>query len=202
MATARANLAGNWGTAVLLQLVYMIVSVAMGLVPIVGAIAQLLLTGALVVGWCGFFLHLSRKEPISVGQLFDGFSRFGTSFLVMLLTGIFVFLWSLLLIIPGILAALSYSLAYWIVADDPNIGAMDAIKRSKELMRGNRWKFFCLGWRFFGWALLCILTLGIGFLWLGAYQGASFAEFYQDVVKSSEAQPPAVPPSANAPASA
>jgi uncharacterized membrane protein len=103
---------------------------------------------------------------------------------------VFIFLWTLLLIIPGILAAYSYSMTFFVLAEDPTIGARNSIRKSKELMFGNRWKFFCLGWRFFGWALLCILTLGIGFLFLAPYVQTSFARFYDDIKAGPEAVAP------------
>jgi uncharacterized membrane protein len=96
---------------------------------------------------------------------------------------LFVFLWSLLLIIPGIIAALSYAMAFYILADDKEktVKAMEAIDKSKVMMYGYNWKLFCLGLRFFLLSLLCILTLGIGFLWLMPYMQVSLAKFYDDV---------------------
>ena len=58
---------------------------------------------------------------------------------------------------------------------------MDALRKSKEMMDGYKWKYFCLGLRFIGWALLCVLTLGIGILWLSPYVQVSYAKFYEDV---------------------
>ena len=80
--------------------------------------------------------------------------------------GLLVFLWSLLLFVPGIIAAYSYSLTFFIIADEPGVGVTEAIRRSKLMMQGNKWKLLCLQMRFFWWALLCELTLGIGLLWL------------------------------------
>ncbi len=100
---------------------------------------------------------------------------------------IFVFLWSLLLIIPGIIATLSYSMTYFIIADNNSITALEAITKSKEMMRGNKWKFFCLGLRFLGWSLLCVVTLGIGFLWLTPYMSVSSAQFYDDLKENNSA---------------
>ena len=81
----------------------------------------------------------------------------------------------------GIIASYAYAMAFYVVADEPTIGAREALRRSKEMMQGNKFKLFCLYWHFFGWAILCILTLGIGFLWLGPYMSASTARFYEDV---------------------
>ena len=94
---------------------------------------------------------------------------------------LFTFLWTLLLIIPGIIAVLSYSMTFYILADDNSIGAMEAIDKSKKMMDGYKWKYFCLGLRFIGWSLLCILTLGIGFLWLLPYMQVSVVKFYDDI---------------------
>jgi uncharacterized membrane protein len=71
------------------------------------------------------------------------------------------------------------------LADDNSIKAMEAIDKSKKMMDGYKWKYFCLGLRFLGWALLCILTLGIGFLWLMPYMQVSMAKFYDDVKANS-----------------
>jgi uncharacterized membrane protein len=94
---------------------------------------------------------------------------------------LFIVLWLLLLIIPGIIAAISYSMTFYILADDKSIKPMEAIDKSKKMMDGYKWKYFFLCLRFFGWALLCILTLGIGFLWLIPYINVSIAKFYDDV---------------------
>jgi uncharacterized membrane protein len=87
----------------------------------------------------------------------------------------------LLLIIPGIIAALSYSMTFFIIADDESIEPMEALKKSKKMMEGYKLKLFYLSIRFFGLALLCILTLGIGFLWLIPYTYVTMAKFYDDI---------------------
>ena len=76
---------------------------------------------------------------------------------------------------------LSYSQVIYLLADNPGMGAMDAIRRSKWMMAGNRWKLFWLGCRFIGWGILCLPTLGIGFLWLGPCMWVSYAKFYDDL---------------------
>ncbi len=92
---------------------------------------------------------------------------------------IFTILWSLLLIVPGIIAAISYLMTFYIIADDNTIRAMDAIDKSKTMMYGYKMKYFKMVLRFIGWCLLCLfLALGIGFLWL-IY--VSNAKFYEDI---------------------
>jgi uncharacterized membrane protein len=72
-------------------------------------------------------------------------------------------------------------MTFYILADDSSIGANEALDKSKEMMRGYKWKFFCLGLRFFGLGLLCLLTLGIGFLWLFPFMQVTMAKFYDDI---------------------
>jgi uncharacterized membrane protein len=181
MSRARAALSGSWGLAIGFLVVYQLLTIASQFIPFVGNIAPLLITGPLMTGSALFFITLVRGGEAAMGMLFHGFTRFGTTFLAYLLMTVYVLLWSLLLIVPGIIAAYAYSMTFYVLADDESCGANEAIRRSKEMMQGNKWKFFCLNFRFVGWALLCLLTLGIGFLWLAPYMAASFAEFYEDV---------------------
>ena len=132
-----------------------------------------------------FSLNISRNHDARFEQLFDGFKiNFGKAIGTYLLMVVFIFLWTLLLIIPGIIAAISYSMSFFILAEDENIAPMDAIDKSKRMMYGYKWKYFGLGLRLFGLALLCILTLGIGFLWLIPYANICNAKFYDDIKDS------------------
>ena len=135
----------------------------------------------MVLGLAVFALSLARNQEARLEQIFLGFSNFGTAVGAYLLMVVLIILWMLLLIIPGIIAAISYSMTFFIIADDDSIGAMAAIDKSKLMMDGYKWKYFRLGLRFLGWALLCILTLGIGFLWLVPYMQVTMAKFYDDV---------------------
>ena len=87
----------------------------------------------------------------------------------------------LLLIIPGIIACLRYSQTWYILLEDENIGPLDAIRKSKEMMVDNKWKLFCLYCRFIGWLILCIITLGLATLYVMPYMGVSCAKFYDDL---------------------
>ena len=181
MRMARESLKGNWALSIGAILLYIVITGAMPLIPIYGPIALLVLTGPFAVGLAIFFLSLSRGQEPRIEQIFQGFQNFGNSVGAYLLMVLFIFLWMLLLIIPGIIMAIAYSMTLFIIADDSAIGPMDALRKSKNMMQGYKWKFFCLGLRFIGWALLCILTLGIGFLWLFPYIQVSFAKFYDDL---------------------
>jgi uncharacterized membrane protein len=88
---------------------------------------------------------------------------------------------SFTLIVPGIIAAFRYSMAFYILKDHPEISPMEAIRRSKEMMVGQKWRYFVLNLSFIGWALLCILTLGIGFLWMHPYISVTNSHFYDEL---------------------
>lgn len=195
MSRARESLRGKWGLAIGTLFVYMLI---MGGIPRLlhkpGGGLVLVIGGPMAVGLAVFALALVRKGEARFGQLFAGFGCFGTALGAYLLQLLFISLWTLLLIVPGIMAALSYSLTYYVLADDESIGPLQAITKSKELMYGNRWKLLCLGFRFLGWLLLCILTLGIGLLWLMPYMAVSYAQFYEDIKKTAEAAAPAPAP--------
>ena len=187
MTAARVALCGHWGVAVGAVLIVAGISLILQLlsyIPMVGClagIAALLISGALRLGLAQFFLALARAEHYDVGLVFGGFQRFGNALAAYLLMVIFTFLWTLLLIVPGIIASFRYAMTFFILADCPQIDALEAIRRSKAMMRGNKGKLFCLAWRFFWWALLCLLTCGIGFIWLGPYIRTSLAKFYDDL---------------------
>ena len=185
MQMARESLKGKWGLAIGTFVVYSLIAVSIQRIPIVGVIASLLISGPFAIGLAFFSLSISRNQDAKLEQIFQGFKNFGTALGAYVLTSLFIFLWTLLLIIPGIIAAISYSMTFYILADDNSIGAMDAMDKSKKMMDGYKWKSFCLGLRFFGWSLLCILTLGIGFLWLMPYAQVSMAKFYDDVKANS-----------------
>ncbi|MFH0710884.1 MAG: DUF975 family protein [Pseudomonadota bacterium] len=187
MAKARESLKGHWGIAIGAILLNGIIVYGIQIIPVVGAIISLLIGGAMALGLNTIMLALARNEETKIGHLFDGFSRFGTALAALLLQTLFIILWMLLLIIPGLIAAYSYAMTFYVLADNKSTGALEAIKKSKEMMQGNKWKLFCLSFRFFGWVLLALLTLGIGFIWLIPYMSVSFAIFYNDI-KSTQSE--------------
>jgi uncharacterized membrane protein len=174
MQMAKDSLSGNWGLAIGTFLVYMLI--ISGASPL-----MLILAGPFTLGLAIFTLSLARNEEARIEQIFHGFQNFGNALGAYLLMLLYVFLWTLLLIIPGIIASLSYSMTFYIMVDDPKIGPQDAIEKSKKMMNGYKWKFFCLGLRFIGWAILCMFTLGIGYIFLIPYINVSYAKFYEDL---------------------
>ena len=189
MTFARNKLKGNWSTAIIVCFLYMIITVGFNTLSHIGSFINFIISGPLLVGISIFFLNFIRGEKAEVEQFFKGFSLFLTSFTAYLFICIFTVLWLLLLIVPGIIAALSYSMSYFIIADNPQIDGFEAIKRSKIMMNGHKKQLFYLGCRFIGWCILGILSFGIGFLWILPYMFTSFAKFYENI---KDLQRPAV----------
>lgn len=189
-AKSRQDLGGNifnnkWMMALLAYLIYSLI-VGVCAATGIGSIALLLITGPLSVGLFGYFMKLTRAETPSIENIFDGFKDFAQNFLLYLMITIFTFLWSLLFIIPGIVKAYAYSMAYYIKRDNPAYDWKQCIDESKARMDGHKWELFCLHFSFIGWALLCIFTFGIGYLWLVPYMQTADANFYEAHIKVNE----------------
>lgn len=185
---AWTKLNGKWGTAALIALIYSAIVGACSALSFyfVGAVAILLITGPLTLSWAIISMSVIRNKSIQIENLFDGFRDFSRSFVLMLLIEVFTALWSLLFIIPGIVKAYSYSMSFYILADNPELSANEARKRSMELMRGNKWRLFCLHFSFIGWLILCGLTFGILSFWVMPYMQASVAAFYRNITGQSD----------------
>lgn len=184
MTRARACLSDNWGVAVGFTALYILLNCALNLIDCCVPVASLVLGGPLLLGVTVFFLAITRSQPIEINMLFVGFKNFGNALGTFVLVTVFTLLWLLLFIVPGIIATLRYAMAMFLIADNPTLGPLEAIRQSKRMMHGNKWKFFCLQWRFFGWALLGLLTCGVGWLWLFPYTITSQACFYEELRKS------------------
>jgi uncharacterized membrane protein len=179
---ARTSLRGQWNRGALVTFIFITICGLVSSIPDIGWIANIVISGPLILGFTVFFLKISRNQFAEIEDLFLGLKDFKRSFVAYLLVTLYVALWSLLLIVPGIIAALSYSLTFYLLADNPEISSSDAINRSEELMSGNKMELFMLGLSFLGWLLLCILTFGIGLFWLSPYINTSIAHFYGNIV--------------------
>lgn len=210
-ARARQMLSGKWGMAVLVTLVagllgglvtsasgsfnlelkgentqyipdivltYLTIAASIG--GVLGLV-QFIIGGTVQLGYCKYLLKLHDGEEAELKDLFSQFNRFADGFLLSLLTSIYIFLWSLLFVIPGIVAMYKYAMAPFILAENPGISASEAIADSKEIMNGHKGELFILDLSFIGWGLLSALTLGIGSLWVNPYVNAAYAAFYREI---------------------
>ena len=243
----------KWGISIGAFLIYVIVTSAVGLIPIIGGIGQLILAGPFLVGYYYFFLKVSREESVDIEDLFIAFkskNQFLASLvsyilfilLIFPVLGIGLTLWAFLvlgretfihfidkisewseklnpanlqsdlplydpaltdalspeinwaflllgaipfILVPAIYVTLSFSQTWFIIANDENISGYNALKESWNLMRGKRLKLFLLELSFIGWAILSVLTLFIGFIFLAPYVQTSYAKFYDNLNESS-----------------
>lgn len=150
-------------------------------VTVVTALLAFVIGGAVRLGMCTFSLRVVKRQNARFMDLFSQFHRLGAGFCMNFVVGLFVFLWSLLLIIPGVIAVYRYAMVPYLMAEFPDLRVMDAIRESKRLMRGNKWRLFCLQFSFIGWELLGALTMGIGYFWINPYRQVAETAFYMDV---------------------
>lgn len=140
------------------------------------------ITGILTLAECSLYdRYFNTLEKISFSEYLQGFSRWLTGALAALWFSLWVFLWSLLFFIPGIVKAFSYSQMFFILAENPKIGVAKAMRISKVLTKGYKADLFVMGLSFFGWNLLSIFTLGILQLWIQPYEYMSFTNAYKSL---------------------
>ena len=150
---------------------------------VITGIALFILGSIVEVGYMKFNLDLvDRQKEAEIGTMFGYFQFWKSAAFARLLKGVYILLWSLLFIIPGIIAAYSYAMTSYILAENPELTASEAIERSKQIMSGNRWRLFCVQISFIGWEILStLLTFGIGGLWITPYKQAATAAFYREI---------------------
>ena len=150
------------------------------------SLAAFLIGGVLQLGYARFLLKQHDGKALDFSDLFSQFDRFGTGFAQNFLRTLYTFLWSLLLIVPGIIAALSYAMTPFILEEHPELTASEAIARSKALMDGHKMDLFILNLTFLGWDILCALTANIGHLFLNPYKNAAYAVFYREITQGPQ----------------
>lgn len=146
-----------------------------------GGIVGLIIAGPLEVGLAAFFLNMARRYDTDLGLIFSQFRNIGNLIVFYVVRNIFIVLWSLLFIVPGIIASLGYSMAPYILAEHPEMKATDALKLSKQMMDGNKGKLFVLYLSFIGWYLLGVITFGIAFIVITPKIKAAETEFFNEV---------------------
>jgi uncharacterized membrane protein len=186
------SLEGKWGTAAIAALIYFALSEGISWVittPMGDNMTMSYSTQGfwellcLPLGW-GFtilFLNLIRNEDIRYERLLDGYKDFIRIFLAGFLVLLAVVIGCIFLIVPGIIIGLMFSQTEYILKDDKEISAADAIMKSMKMMEGHKMELFWLMLSFIGWFLLCILTIGIGFLFLAPYFNTTMAHYYEDL---------------------
>lgn len=188
-AMAKEQIKGHIFILFLITLVVVIVSALAASIPVVGGIASVLIVNPVFsISVVIIYLNLTQYMTPEIGELFAHFNKFWAAFKVTFFTGLFTALWSLLFVIPGIIKAYAYSMAMYILAENPEIGALEAISRSKAMMNGHKMELFVLHLSFVGWYLLCAVTFGIASIWVIPYVSATTANFYNSIKNNVTAQ--------------
>ncbi len=183
---AKDQIRGNLGTYFLCYLIYTLIVGASSIL----VVGPLLLAPPLLMGILMLHMGATRGIKPDLEDMFRGFKMFGKSVLLFLAMGLFIFLWSLLLYIPGIIKAISYMFAPFILAENPEIPVMDAINISKDMTRGYKWELFVLYLSFILWYLLCGVTFGIAYIYVGPYVTATFTNAYNRIKYNGQAYIP------------
>ena len=188
-ARARQQLGGNifaskWLYVLLAGLIVSAIVSVSGFIPV----APLLLCGPLAVGMSAICLRQVRdnSQPVNIGECFYGFTgdRLSRSLVTGLLVSVFTALWSLLFVIPGIVKSYSYSMAFFISLDRPELSSTQCIDESRRMMNGNKMRLFLLDLSFIGWYIVGAFCFGIGTLWVDAYHSMARANFYDELCRS------------------
>lgn len=186
---AKESLKGKYGNAVGIIIIFMLISVvasACVAIPVIGFIIPTLVICIIGFGYLRFFLKISRGENVSVNELWSCANMWWLYFIISVCSGFFTFAWSLLFVIPGIIASYRYRMALYIALDNPDISGLEAIKKSKEMMNGHKWELFVLDLSFIGWYFLCGLTFGILLFYVVPYMGVTVANFYNSLKEKND----------------
>ncbi|MCK2158643.1 MULTISPECIES: DUF975 family protein [Exiguobacterium] len=194
--SAREALSGRWVFMALMFLLFLIIQSIPTMfssdanediqaIDFIGFLLNILLL-PLAIGWTWLAMSVARKEQAKIVDLFEPYKIFLKAVGLSIVQSIFLGLWFLLFIIPGIIKSFSYLMTFYILRDEPSIGILDAITRSRQMMDGHKMEAFMLVLSFIGWFLLGLITIGIAFLWVGPYFSVTLAKFY-DRIRGEEA---------------
>lgn len=188
---ALATLRGKWTQPVLAALILFVVSALTEggnqtqstTFITIGFLVSLLVQLNLSYGFSVGMLRFRRGREESVSEMLSaGFKEdYGRVLGIELLKSIFIVLWCLLLIIPGIIKSYAYAMTEFIAEDNPLLGPNECIDRSKAMMNGHKMDLFLLDLSYIGWILLGIISLGIGFLWIGPWMQMAHVKFYEEI---------------------
>lgn len=182
---AKQQLKGRWAGLIIPCIVVSIISFAISIIsvfiPVIGPIITIIVSAPLSFGIIMYTIRFANYEDLELTEVFNGFTRWIDSIVLTLVIGIFTFLWSLLLFIPGIIKGLSYSMSLYILAENPDMKPMEALEWSKQITNGHKGRIFYVYLSFIGWSILASLTCGIGYIWLFPYMNLTVTNLYFDL---------------------
>ena len=194
MKEAQESLKGKWGISIAACLIAGVITI---MITILGGylinedwggnLLSLFVTPPIGVGLALFFLNLHDGNKLEINTIFNPFKDVWlNSVLAYFMMIVIILIGFILLVIPGVIATLMFSQVFYIIAEDNKIDPYNALVKSKKMMEGNKWKLFKIMLIILLLAIVCILTLGIGFIWLAPYQNAVYAKFYNVVKEGND----------------
>ncbi|MEY4460934.1 MAG: hypothetical protein RL429_923 [Bacteroidota bacterium] len=209
---SRRDLSGQWGLAIGTTLAYGLIVGILGFIDssfsgaltaiwieqlteldVQAGFLQVFWTGAFSLGYAAFMLNLVRRGNPDFEQIFSGFQRWGRATWTLVVYFVRILLWLLLLIIPGIVKMIAYSQMWYVLNDQPELTAGQALKRSEELMRGHKLDYLMFGLLLVLLVLASVLTLFIGLIWIAPWAAAAQARFYEEIREEWEFKNPSAP---------
>lgn len=178
---AAESLKGKWAMAAVATIICIAINSGLSFIPKIGTLFTICIGLPLTWGLYIIFLEVYRGKEVDLQTLLSGFKDYGRILGTTFLMSLYSFLWSLLLIIPGIVKGYSYAMTAYILKDNPELEYNEAIEKSMAMMSGYKMKLFLLDLSFLGWIILSIITLGLGLFLLIPYMYTSRAAFYEDL---------------------
>ncbi|MGN0144620.1 MAG: DUF975 family protein [Clostridium sp.] len=189
---AKDQLRGKWGLAIA---AFIVSGIICGIISCIGSIAEseeimiigyivaIIISGPMCYGLCTFILNIVRGKDASISDIFAGFNGkvIIKAFIIMILTSIAITIGYIILIIPGIILSIMFSQSFFILVDNNDLSAIDCMKLSCEMMKGNKMYLFVMFLSFLGWYILGTVTCGIGFLWIAPYYNITLGNFYEEL---------------------
>ncbi|MBR2729771.1 MAG: DUF975 family protein [Lachnospiraceae bacterium] len=156
-----------------------LISGALLIILLIALVLKIFFFNPLKVGCFSFFRKNVTDPGTKLDMILSGFSQYGRTFVTLFLSDLYVFLWCLLLVIPGLMKAYSYRLVPYILADDPELSPREVLEKSQQMMDGQRWNAFVYDLSFLGWEILGVLTFGVvNLLWTNPYKENADAALY------------------------
>lgn len=186
---AKEQIQGNIWMLFLIELaIFVVVGAASTITAEMGGVGGFIIAPAFAISQCLVFLNLAKQIKPQFSDTFEGFDYFGKSLVLYIIMQVFISLWSLLLIIPGIIKTLSYSMAMFILAENKEIRPMDALRESTRIMDGHKMDYFVLMLSFIPWILLSAVTFGIAAIYVIPYMNMTTTNFYLSIKDKPEAE--------------
>lgn len=186
---AKAQLKGKWCIAVITSLVgLLIISGFSGIIGIIepkggiitgiGECISIFLGGVITLGITKFVLNIATDKEVKFNDLFSGFNIYLKTLELWILMGLCIGIAAIFFIVPGIIVALMFSQAFFLLCEHNERSITECLKESSEMMKGHKGELFVLGLSFIGWWILAVITFGIGALWVYPYQEVTLANYY------------------------